>query len=85
MDNASIHTSSEIKKAIEKTGATLVYLPPYSPDLSPIEKMWSKLKHYIKKMKPRTPEDFHNALYTALSELDVSDFDEWYTECGYMF
>mgnify|MGYP003393263514 CR=1 FL=1 len=57
MDNAIIHRSPEIKKCIESFGAQLVYLPPYSPDLSPIEKMWSKLKHYINKYKPRIDEE----------------------------
>lgn len=85
IDNAKIHKSSKIRIAIEKAGAILVYLPPYSPDLSPIEKMWSKLKYFIKKLKPRTQEEFYNALTSAISTLDVSDFEEWYEECGYMF
>lgn len=83
MDNANIHTSPEIKKAIESRGAILVYLPPYSPDLSPIEKMWSKIKSFMKKLKPRTLGEFHNALVEAISALDINDFEEWYDSCGY--
>ncbi len=83
MDNANIHTSSEIKDAIEKRGAILVYLPPYSPDLSPIEKMWSKIKSFMGKLKPRNPGEFHNALVEAISALDINDFEEWYDACGY--
>ena len=44
MDNVSFHKSSKIKDEIEKVGAKILYLPPYSPELNPIEKMWSKIK-----------------------------------------
>lgn len=83
MDNANIHGSPAIKEAIESKGAILVYLPPYSPDLSPIEKMWSKIKAAIRKLKPRSPRDFHSALVKAISELNINDFAEWYEACGY--
>lgn len=83
MDNVSFHKSLEVRHAIEETGAKLVFLPPYSPELSPIEKMWSKIKHYLKKYKARSPKQFHNALVQSINKLNQSDFEEWYDACGY--
>ncbi|OQK18626.1 hypothetical protein AU255_12685 [Methyloprofundus sedimenti] len=64
MDNASVHKVDEIKDLIQKTGAKLIYLPPYSPDLNPIELAWNKIKQYLRKQRPRTVE----ALYQAYAE-----------------
>lgn len=83
LDNASIHKSDSIREAIEAKGAKLVFLPPYSPELSPIENMWSKMKSTIRKLMPRDPEAFHDALVQAISELSDNDFEEWYEHCGY--
>lgn len=83
LDNASIHKSDNIREAIEATGAKLVFLPPYSPDLSPIENMWSKIKSIIKKLMPRSPGEFHDALVNSIYELSDDDFEEWYEHCGY--
>ena len=76
MDNVQFHKSEEIRKAIEKVGAKLIFLPPYSPDLSPIENMWSKIKTVIRKLMPRDSASFHSALVTAVSELKDEDFEE---------
>jgi len=54
MDNVRFHKNSDIISSIEKAGAKVVFLPPYSPDLSPIEKMWSKVKEKLKRSKPRS-------------------------------
>ena len=83
LDNASIHKSNSIKEMVESTVAKLVFLPPYSPELSPIENMWSKIKGIIRKLMPRDPGAFHNALVEAISELSDYDFEEWYEHCGY--
>jgi len=83
MDNVPFHKSEKVRELIESVGAKLVFLPPYSPDLSPIEKMWSKLKHFIKKFRPRSVGEFHNALLNAINELKEEDFEEWYECCGY--
>ena len=83
LDNVNFHKDTEIRQMIEATGASLVFLPPYSPDLSPIEKMWSKIKIILKKYKPRTPEEFHNALSNATCEITDDDLENWYEECGY--
>ena len=61
MDNASFHKSPVIKEVIEAAGCSLVYLPPYSPDLNPIEKFWANLKRWIKQYLPFM-EDIHKAI-----------------------
>lgn len=83
MDNVRFHKNREIVKLIEDTGAKVVFLPPYSPDLSPIEKMWSKTKEILKRSKPRSDAQFHDALATALDAISEEDLQGWYTECGY--
>jgi transposase len=82
-DNVSFHKSQEIIDLIETTGAKVVFLPPYSPDLSPIEKMWSKIKEILKRKKPRKKADFHDAIVAAVSSMNDNDFEEWYEACGY--
>lgn len=83
MDNVSFHKQKIIIDLIESTGARVVFLPPYSPDLSPIEKMWSKIKEILKQLKPRTKREFHESLCGALDEINSNDLDGWYDECGY--
>lgn len=82
-DNVGFHKSQEIIDLIKGAGARVVFLPPYSPDLSPIEKMWSKIKEILRRNKPRTKAEFHAALSTALSSMNDEDFEEWYDACGY--
>ena len=82
-DNVGFHKTAAIISLIENTGAKVVFLPPYSPDLSPIEKMWSKIKEILKRKKPRTDAEFHNALSKALSAVDEEDLLGWYEDCGY--
>ena len=74
LDNIKFHKAEKIKKLIESVGAKLVFLPPYSPDLSPIENMWAKIKYYIKKLMPRTAAEFHQTLCSALNKLNDDDF-----------
>ena len=83
MDNVGFHKNDAIVTLIESTGAKVVFLPPYSPDLSPIEKMWSKIKEFLKRIKPRSNAEFHNALTVALHEINEDDLSNWYEECGY--
>ena len=83
LDNIQFHKAEEVRQLVESVGAKLVFLPPYSPDFSPIENMWSKIKHFIKKLMPRTEEEFHSALCSALNELNDDDFEGWYEHCGY--
>lgn len=83
LDNVSFHKSKELIELIERTGAKVVFLPPYSPDLSPIEKMWSKIKEILKRKKARSKAEFHNALLEAITSVNDEDFEEWYESCGY--
>jgi transposase len=83
MDNVNFHKSDTIINLIESTGARVVFLPPYSPDLSPIEKMWSKIKEILKRSKPRSNAEFHDSLASAFHEINEEDLYGWYEECGY--
>lgn len=83
MDNLSAHKVTGIREAIEHRGAQLVYLPPYSPDLSPIEQCWSKVKSFLRKVGARTPEALDVALVQSLEKVSPSDARGWFTSCGY--
>lgn len=83
MDNICFHKQEIIRDLVESVGAKVVFLPPYSPDLSPIEKMWSKIKQIIKTKKPRTKPEFHDAFFSALTSVSEDDLEGWYEECGY--
>ena len=84
MDNVSFHKSLEVRHAIEETGAKLVFLPPYSPELSPIEKMWSKMKAILRKIKARTEEALVEAVAYALDKVTANDAKGWFESCGYL-
>ena len=83
MDNLAAHKMSAIVAAIEATGAEVRFLPPYSPDLNPIEKMWSKIKAYLRKEKARTQEALWQAIGAALKTISASDAFNWFKSCGY--
>jgi transposase len=83
MDNLGAHKVDGIRSAIEASGAALMYLPPYSPDYSPIEPCWSKLKTCLRAMKARTREALDNALAYAIDTVTASDAQGWFKHCGY--
>ena len=83
MDNLSSHKSPQITKMITDCGAALNYLPVYSPDLNPIEKMWSKMKAILRKLKARTQEELDAAIKIALDAVTPQDAVAWFTSCGY--
>ncbi len=84
MDNLPAHKGPEIRNAIESKGAKLLYLPPYSPDFNPIEKMWSKVKAYLRKIKGRSEEEITKALAEVLRAVTRKDAFGWYHSCGYV-
>jgi transposase len=84
MDNLSSHKVAGIREAIEATGATLLYLPPYSPDFNPIEMMWSKIKAYLRKAKARTAAPPDDAVSRLFDTITASDINAWFTSCGYV-
>ena len=85
MDNLSPHKHEAILHLIEQAGATVRYLPAYSPDLNPIEKMWSKLKELLRGAEARTWEELQRALAAALACVATQDAMNWFASCGYSF
>jgi transposase len=83
MDNLGAHKVDGIRSAIEASGAVLMYLPPYSPDYSPIEPCWSKLKTCLRGMKARTREALDHALAHAINTITTADARGWFAHCGY--
>jgi transposase len=83
MDNLSAHKDEAVRKSIESRGATLKYLPPYSPDLNPIEKMWSKIKQLLRSAKARDYEELIRAIGDALNRVTPDDAVGWFQSCGY--
>ena len=83
MDNLGAHKVKGVRETIEAAGAALLYLPPYSPDWSPIENCWSKLKTSLRAAKARTREMLDTALKQALDTVTASDARGWFAHCGY--
>lgn len=83
MDNCSIHKGEDIRALIEAAGARLVYLPPYSPDFSPIENFWSKVKSILKTLGARTYQALTEAIETAFGEASETDIKNWFSHCCY--
>lgn len=84
MDNLAPHKTPGVIAAIEAAGAEVWFLPPYSPDMNPIEKMWSKIKALLRKAKARTWETLVAAIKAALQEVSASDARNWFHSCGYI-
>ena len=83
MDNLQCHKNAYARKLIEEVGAQIWYLPAYSPDYNPIEKMWSKIKAFIRKVGARTQELLYKAIADALATITQSDIHGWFKSCGY--
>lgn len=84
MDNLSTHQGERVHQAIEAKGCHLLYLPSYSPDLSPIEPAFSKLKALLRRKGARSTEALQQALAEALDEITAQDARGWFTHCGYL-
>ena len=85
LDNLSDHKNQETRDLIESVGAELWVLQPYSPDLNPIEKMWSKSKSILRLLKARTEKTLINAIAKALEAITASDAKGWFESCGYQY
>ena len=83
MDNLSSHKSLATRKAIESAGARLLYLPSYSPDFNPIEKLWSKVKEALRAAAQRTVQAVGEAVSRALAAVTAQDCHGYFTSCGY--
>lgn len=82
MDNLPAHKVTGIREAIEAVGATVVYLSPYSPDFSPIENCWSKLKEFLRARAARTYAELDSAITDALAAVTTKDIIGWFTHCS---
>jgi len=83
-DNLAAHRDAEAQNLIEACGARLVFLPAYSPDLNPIEMMWSKVKAHLRQAKARTDEDLLTAIADALRRVSPTDAQGFFRHTGYM-
>jgi transposase len=83
MDNCTIHTSKEIEKAIKTQGVKLIYLSPYSPEFSPIEHLWSKLKNILRSIKTTNYRALAKAIEFSFNQVTLSDLWNWFTHCSY--
>ena len=83
LDNVGAHRPAHIRTLVESVGAKLLFLPPYSPDLNPIEECWSKLKAKLKCIAARTRESLDDAIARAMTFITPSDAAGWFRHCGY--
>ena len=85
LDNLSPHKSDPTLALITNAGAQVLFLPAYSPDLNPIEKMWSKVKALLRGAEARTPAELITAIGQALARVTAQDALGWFVSCGYSF
>ncbi len=81
MDNLRTHYDAEALRLIEACGATVKFLPPYSPDFNPIEKMWSKIKNLLRGFAARTQTELSEAITLAFSAVTPEDAHGWFSSC----
>jgi transposase len=83
MDNVGVHKVAGVREAIEARGATLLYLPPYSPDLNPIEQFFSKLKSLLRKAAARTIDSLWEVIGSCLADFSPRECAAYLTNSGY--
>lgn len=83
MDNLSAHKNKKVRELVEAAGASVLFLPPYSPDFNPIEAAWAKIKHLVRKYAARTVAELRLAIYRAWNRLSLSNIRGWFRYCGY--
>ena len=83
MDNLPAHKSDQARATLEARGVRVIFLPPYSPDLNPIEKCWAKVKQALRAAKARTWDDLVEAVRVALLSVSRRDVVAWLAHCGY--
>lgn len=84
MDNVPTHKMPAVEEAVGTAGARVIFLPPYSPDFSPIENCWSKIKTFLRGVGARTRPGLEAALSKALATITPEDIVGWFTHCGYL-
>ena len=85
MDNLGAHKNEHTIQQIRQAGAEVRFLPAYSPDLNPIEMMWSKVKAFLRKTQARNHPDLLKAIAAALAAVTAQDALGWFAACGYSF
>jgi transposase len=85
MDNLAPHKSEPTLALITAASAEVLFLPACSPDLNPIEKMWSKIKALLRRAEARTLVQLAAAIGNAITQVTVRDTVGWFTSCGYRF
>lgn len=83
MDDLAAHKVCGVKESLQAAGCRAVYLPPYSPDMSPIEPIWSKAKSVIRTLQARTPEDLEAAVTLAMDDVTAEDCRNCFADCDY--
>ena len=83
LDNVGAHKTAEVRRLIRAAGAHVLFLPPYSPDLNPIELCWSKLKALLRDFGARTRDALDDAIRRAMDLIDCHDAAAWFAHCGY--
>lgn len=83
LDNLAAHKDDRTEALITAVGAEVRFLPPYSPDFNPIEKMWSKVKNSLRSAEARTLPELQKAVAAALEKVTAQDARGWWVSCGY--
>ena len=83
MDNLRAHHAPEVRHVIEKAGARVLYLPPYSPEFSPIELCWSKFKRVLRRAAARSLQALRRAIRQARAAIHAENASAWFRHCGY--
>jgi transposase len=83
MDNLASHKGAAVRRAIRAAGALLIFLPPYSPDLNPIEQAFSKLKTLLRKENARTREQIETCIRDLLAKITTKECANYFTDAGY--
>jgi transposase len=84
LDNVSVHKGERVRQAIEARGCQVLFLPTYSPDLTPVEEAFSKLKAWLRRLGARTREALEEAIAEALKQITAQDAHGWFWHCGYL-
>lgn len=83
MDNLGAHKSSAVRQAIRAAGAKLIFLPKYSPDLNPIEKLFAKIKHHLRQAQARTKDALSQAIAMVLETIKPAECKNYVASSGY--
>ena len=83
LDNLRVHHASSVEDAVREAKARVLWLPPYSPDFSPLEDCWSKVKALVRGKEPRSASDLDAAMTEAMGAVTATDIDGWFRHCGY--